>query len=155
MSDEQAGRSELVERLRTTAQSLMWRGSAAMFEEAAAALAAQAEEIERLSALAYRSVRIEGEEYLVPSPVEQWFVRRADEAAAQAEEIERLREALEEIQQWADAYPTDIFLEPDWKRAHEVLTAAGMTLDGIAASIIRRNIERVGQIARAALGGQP
>lgn len=52
-----------------------------------------------------------------------------------------LMDALEEFEnrlsQWAQAYPTDIFKVPDWNKAHEVLTANGMTLDGISAANMR------------------
>lgn len=77
------------------------------------------------------------------------------------EEVERLRaenawreEALERIAKWAAAYPTDIFPEPDdayYKRAHEVLTANGMTLDRLSAAAMRHVVNGVGEIARAAL----
>jgi tetrahydromethanopterin S-methyltransferase subunit G len=66
-------------------------------------------------------------------------------------ELERYEDALEDIRQWADAYPTDIFPEPDFQRAHAVLTAAGMTLDAISAAVMRRAVDRVGKIASAAL----
>ena len=72
---------------------------------------------------------------------------------ADAAEVERYREALERIVQWADAYPLAVFPEPDFKRAAEVLAAAGMTLDAISASNMRHCVEGVGKIARSALGG--
>ena len=68
-------------------------------------------------------------------------------------EIERLREALAHIKQWSEAYPTNIFPEPDFKRAAEVLKAHSMTLDAISASNMRHVSEGVGNIARTALGG--
>jgi len=64
---------------------------------------------------------------------------------------ERLEEALERILQWSEAYPLDIFPEPDLKRAHEVLTANGMTLDALSAHAMRHVIQGVGKIAREAL----
>jgi len=80
----------------------------------------------------------------------QLSATRAELAEAR-EAAERLEDALEDIRQWADAYPTDIFPEPDFQRAHAVLTAAGMTLDAISAAVMRRAVERIGKIARAAL----
>jgi tyrosyl-tRNA synthetase len=74
----------------------------------------------------------------------------ADLLTAMAEN-ERLREALERIEQWSEAFPVDIFPEPDLKKAREVLTAHGMTLDSIAAKAERHIIDGVGKIARAAL----
>ena len=55
------------------------------------------------------------------------------------------------IVQWSEAYPLDVFPEPDFKRAHELLRAGGMTLDAISASNMRHVVEGVGKIARAAL----
>lgn len=65
--------------------------------------------------------------------------------------IERQRTALERIVQWAEAYPLDVFPEPDLKRVREVLTAAGLSLDQVSASNMRHVITRVAEIARAAL----
>jgi hypothetical protein len=65
--------------------------------------------------------------------------------------IERLEEALRRIVQWSEAYPLEVFPEPDMERAHEVLRAAGMTLDAISASAMRHVITQVGEIAQAAL----
>lgn len=65
--------------------------------------------------------------------------------------IERLEEALQRIVQWSEAYPLDVFPEPDWKKANELLTAGGITLDAVSASCMRRVVEGVGKIAREAL----
>ena len=65
--------------------------------------------------------------------------------------IERLREVLEDFVSWSEAYPTDIFSVPDYKKAHELLLAGGMTLDSISASIMRRATEMIGKRSRAAL----
>ena len=75
----------------------------------------------------------------------------ADELIALRDENERLQEALWRIKKWSEAYPTDIFIEPDFAKAHEVLTAAGMTLDAISAHAMRHVVKGVGEIARAAL----
>jgi hypothetical protein len=69
-------------------------------------------------------------------------------------ENERLREALTIIAEIPKAYPADVFTEPDWKRADEVLTAAGMRLDGISGSNMRWRSEKTAEIARAALADQ-
>jgi hypothetical protein len=68
-----------------------------------------------------------------------------------ANEIDKLRGALQRIEQWSDAYPLDMFPEPDLKKAAEVLKANGMTLDAISASCMRHVVEGVGKIAREAL----
>lgn len=65
--------------------------------------------------------------------------------------VERKDEALHKIEQWARAYPLEVFPEPDLKRAHEVLQAAGMGLDAISASAMRHVITQVAAIAKAAL----
>lgn len=80
-----------------------------------------------------------------------WNRRTTPDLAALRAERDRLRDALERVQQWADAYPLEVFPEPDFKRAHEVLTAAGMTLDAISASNMRHSMKGVREIARAAL----
>jgi len=67
--------------------------------------------------------------------------------------IYHLEEALQRIADWSAAYPYAVFPKPDLKRAHEVLTAAGMTLDAISAEAMRRVVEGVGEIARKALSG--
>ena len=78
---------------------------------------------------------------------------------SEAEWIEVLTEALLRIVDWGGAYPEDIFPEPDdayLKRAHEVLTANGMTLDRIAAHCMRHVLRGVSSIASEALeAGQP
>ncbi len=71
------------------------------------------------------------------------------------ERCDDLEEALRRIVQWADAYPTDIFHEPtpgECQRAHKLLTANGMTIDAFSASMGRRCLKGVGDIARGALG---
>jgi hypothetical protein len=75
-----------------------------------------------------------------------------------SEREERLEEALERIARWADAYPLHAFPKPDGeylRRAHEALTANGLTLDRIAADCMRHVVEGVGRIARDALAAEP
>ena len=73
------------------------------------------------------------------------------QATAFAELMEAMEEALEQIDSWSRAYPLKIFPEPDFAKAHEVLKAAGMTIDAISASAMRHAVEGVGDIARKAL----
>jgi|SRR5215831_5746118 len=94
--------------------------------------------IERLRESSYES----GAEYVWPLLSEA------------ADEIERLREALQQILQWSEAYPTDIFHEPtkeECQRAHELLTANGMTLDAFSAVSARHCTTGIGKIARSTL----
>lgn len=65
--------------------------------------------------------------------------------------VRELVEALERIETWSQAYPPDVFPEPDFKRAHALLKAGGLTLDAVAASILRRAVGDVGRIATDAL----
>ena len=77
------------------------------------------------------------------------------EANEQAEQFERgwcMRgDVLEKLQNWADAYPLNIFPEPDFKKAHEILTANGMTLDAISASNMRYVISGVRKLVEEGL----
>lgn len=66
-------------------------------------------------------------------------------------ENERLREALENIVRWSEAYPLSVFPEPDFAKAAMLLKAGGMTLDAISASNMRHVVNGVAKIARAAL----
>lgn len=70
---------------------------------------------------------------------------------AQQERIDELEEALHRIVQWSEAYPLDIFPEPDLKKARALLEAGGITLDSISAHCMRHVIEGVGKIASATL----
>lgn len=65
--------------------------------------------------------------------------------------IDELRDALWKIKSWSDAYPLDIFPEPDLKKARELLEAGGITLDAISAHCMRHVVEGVGKIAKDAL----
>lgn len=70
------------------------------------------------------------------------------------EHIKQLKKALQRIANWGDAYPPDIFPEPDdayYKRAHEVLTANGMSLDRLSAAAMRHVVHGVAKIAKNAL----
>ena len=66
-------------------------------------------------------------------------------------ENERKTDALVKIQTWARAYPLDVFLKPDLKKAHKVLKAAGLTLDAISADAMRHVISGVSDIVEQAL----
>ena len=54
-----------------------------------------------------------------------------------ADEIERLNDILQTIEMWSKLYPLDIFPEPNFKLAAEVLEKNGMTLDAISAINMR------------------
>jgi hypothetical protein len=71
--------------------------------------------------------------------------------AAYGAENERLREALERVREWVDAYPIDIFPEPDWGKARGLLEDGGMTLDSVSAAAMRRVVDGLSKIVRDAL----
>lgn len=54
-----------------------------------------------------------------------------------------LEQFAEWVEQWATAYPVDVFPEPDMSRVRDVLTAAGLSLDQVSASNMRHVITRV------------
>ncbi len=61
-------------------------------------------------------------------------------------ELEKLQNKMWKIKIWIDAYPLDIFPEPDFKKAHEVLKQHGMTLDAISASSMRHVLNGIKNI---------
>ncbi len=88
------------------------------------------------------------------------LVKLQAENKTQAELIEELEAkndkyngALVRIDIWAKAYPHDIFLKPDLKRAAKILKAAGMTLDAISADAMRHVLDGVKDIVKQALEG--
>lgn len=56
------------------------------------------------------------------------------------------KELEDELLAWAEAYPLAVFPEPDFDKAHKILTENGMTLDSISASNMRHVITRVKEI---------
>lgn len=68
--------------------------------------------------------------------------------------IDTLETALRELVAWSEAYPLDVFPEPNWKRAQLALETAGITMDAVSASCMRHVVEGVGRIARKALEAQ-
>ena len=113
-----------------------------------ASLGECAAEIERLRAALTRPFRLEAgmesdDSELTPM----------DEIRELQAVIERLETALTRIVQWANAYPLDVFPEPDWKRAAGVLKAHGMTLDSISAGVMRQGLAGIRAVAGEALDG--
>lgn len=65
------------------------------------------------------------------------------------ERMELENEKFEKIKQWCEAYPLDIFPEPDLKKAAKVLKENGITLDAISASNMRHVLSGVKAIIGA------
>jgi hypothetical protein len=63
------------------------------------------------------------------------------------DKLDALREALHQIAQWSEAYPTAVFPEV----AARVLKRSGLSLDAISAHAMRHALDGVGHIAKAAL----
>ena len=76
-------------------------------------------------------------------------------ANSHAERFERgwyLRgDALEKLQQWATAYPIDVFPEPNLNDARIALERVGITLDAVSAYAMRHVILQTKKIVDAAL----
>ena len=91
----------------------------------------------------------------VPASVGNDITRHFDDVlifiAALEAKLEATEDALRQIVSWANAYPLEVFPEPDFVRAHELLKAGGMTLDVISASNMRHVVEGVGRIAKEAI----
>lgn len=66
-------------------------------------------------------------------------------------ENDKFKNALLRIDNWTKAYPLDVFLKPDLKKAAKVLKAAGMTLDAISADAMRHVLDGVKDITEQAL----
>jgi hypothetical protein len=65
------------------------------------------------------------------------------------------RETLDRIEQWSKAYPLEIFPEPDFTRARELLKAGGMTIDSVSASNMRHVITEVWAMLSALRSAPP
>jgi hypothetical protein len=66
-------------------------------------------------------------------------------------EREHYDDLFAHIKGWCEAYPISVFPEPDFKKAHEVLKANGMTLDAISASNMKHVITQVQKMIDAAI----
>ena len=64
-------------------------------------------------------------------------------ALVRAEALEEANGLLDKIESWAKAYPVSVFPEPDFAKAHKVLTENGMTLDAISASNMRHVLSQL------------
>lgn len=65
--------------------------------------------------------------------------------------IERLEDALQKIYNWSQAYPLDVFPEPDLQLARKLLTDGGVSYDALNAHAMRHVIKGVETIVTVAL----
>jgi hypothetical protein len=70
---------------------------------------------------------------------------------AAEDELEDLRDRLRRIREWCDAYPLEVFPEPNLRRARMVLEDHGITLDSISAQAMRHVLNGVRKI----IDGEP
>lgn len=63
---------------------------------------------------------------------------------------EKLQDQMQKIIDWINAYPEDIFPEPDFKKAHEVLKKNGISLGEISASNMRHVLNGIKEIIKDA-----
>lgn len=77
------------------------------------------------------------------------------EIAALEVRLDGVIDPLRKIKQWCEAYPLDVFPEPDFKKAAAVLKDAGMTIDAISASNMRHVLNGIVGHVDAALAAAP
>ena len=75
-------------------------------------------------------------------------------AEQQYAKAERYRADLQTIKQWCDAYPVDVFPEPDMELARQGLAEVGITLDAVSASNMRHVLKGVGEIIGATMAAE-
>jgi len=68
--------------------------------------------------------------------------------------IDGLEGRLAKINSWCNAYPLDIFPEPDFEKANELLKAGGMNLGAISASNMRHVLEGIKKLSDINEGDQ-
>jgi hypothetical protein len=99
-------------------------------------------------------IRVVGEELTkagMPMGDRNVILANIRELIDREDRFDLFEEALQHIQSWSEAYPLDVFPEPDWKKARALLEAGGITLDSVSASCMRHLVMGVGKIAREAL----
>ncbi len=65
--------------------------------------------------------------------------------------VEEITDELQKMMSWCNAYPIEVFPEPDFKKAAKVLKDNGMTLDSISASNMRHVLKGLRGHIEAAL----
>jgi hypothetical protein len=96
-------------------------------------------------------IREAGFVYWEQFPTDYQNKLKAFETLVRADEREHYDDLFAQIKSWSEAYPISVFPEPDFKKAHEVLKANGMTLDAISASNMKHVITQVQAMVDAAI----
>jgi hypothetical protein len=73
------------------------------------------------------------------------------EIKIQVDKADRLEDALQLISNWQQAYPLEVFPEPDLKEARKLLAVGGITLDSVSVHAMRHVINGVKDIVDKAL----
>ena len=72
-------------------------------------------------------------------------------SAAQNERIFELEDVLRQIYNWTQAYPIQLFSEPDMEKANELLRSGGIWMDQVAGHILRHTLDDIAEIAKSVL----
>ncbi len=152
---------DVIEKLKQECEAMKekWHTSIVAFEQCKALMYKTAEERDdardECEAQKARAIRAEGDRDDAEAQCASAERELNDLDLSTTAEIARLGDALREIIAVRDAYPADVFREPDWEKVNQVLSNAGIMLDSISGSNMRHVAERVAAIARQALTPAP
>lgn len=73
-----------------------------------------------------------------------------EELAKYERRVEQLEDVLRRIRSWCEAYPVDVFPEPDYAASRKALEDAGLSLDRISADCMRHVVTKIGEMIVAA-----
>jgi hypothetical protein len=62
--------------------------------------------------------------------------------------IKQYKNVIDRLEQWCNAYPVDIFGDPDYSKVNQVLSEHGITLDSVPADIFRHVLQHVKEIIK-------
>jgi len=86
-------------------------------------------------------------------------ISQREAAEARIAELERenenIHDVLQDIRNWTNAYPLDVFPEPDPSQVRELLAVGGITLDCVSASYMRHVLNGVKSIIDNCLDNFP
>ena len=90
-------------------------------------------------------------------PLEDALRARVTELETEIDQLTKenaiYEDALQQIDNWSQAYPLDVFPEPDFALVNKALIAAGISLSCVSAANMRHVIIGVEKITKAALKG--
>jgi hypothetical protein len=74
----------------------------------------------------------------------------AIEQAERIKELEEMEDCHQKILNWIDAYPLEIFPEPDFEAVRFALASKGITVDSVSASNMRHVLKGIKEIIDSA-----